>query len=261
MTYGPIFNLAWFIGTLISFFYFNNGNAFDGDIAYAFLTVGLISAILFIYDIIPIKTDTTTNGYAIAYLMKHKDIVAYNNLLEAKNSPNKDELEKEGKKVAKPKEPVINLNTVEGKILSLYLLLDEKKYDEASKTIDEILARKDELTSKSYLEVQEQQIYLKIMSTPEEEMMEYYQESVPLSLKRDISADHTIIGIRTYILMAGLFDKSRSECALALSRVAKAYKNTIPNRKHAELVLFNEALEKVCQAHPKWELDIYKLYE
>ena len=61
--------------------------------------------------------------------------------------------------------------------------------------------------------------------------------------------------------MAGLFDKSRSECALALSKVAKAYKNTIPSRKHAELVLFNDALEKVCSAHPKWELDIYKLYE
>ena len=38
--------------------------------------------------------------------------------------------------------------------------------------------------------------------------------------------------------MAGLFDKSRSECALALSKVAKAYKNTIPSRKHPELVLF-----------------------
>ena len=40
LLYGPIFNISWFIGTIIAFVYFNNGQAFDGDVAYAFLTVG-----------------------------------------------------------------------------------------------------------------------------------------------------------------------------------------------------------------------------
>ena len=67
--------------------------------------------------------------------------------------------------------------------------------------------------------------------------------------------------MRVYLLTAGLLDGSQSEVLLTLKRVLKAYKALPTNRRHTELVLFNEALEKVCQAHPKWELDIYKLYE
>ena len=262
LVYGPIFNLAWFLGSLIAFFYFNKGSAFDGDVAYAFLTVGLISLILFIYDIVPVKTDVATNGYLLFSLLKSKDYQGYNDLLAAKNDPSGNVAVSTGEeKNNKPITKQVNLNRVEGKLLTVSNFIDEKKYDEASKLLEEILAKPDELTAKPYLEANEQKIYVKIMTLPYEEMSKYYNDEIALSLKRDISSDHTLIGIRTYILMAGLFDKSRSECALVLSKVAKAYKNTIPSRKHAELVLFNDALEKVCQAHPKWELDIYKLYE
>ncbi len=261
LIYGPIFNLAWFAGALFCFFYYKNGSNFDGDMAYAFLTVGLISLILLIYDIVPIKSDVTTNGYWLFSLLKSKDYQTYNDLLLARNDSNGNVVvETSAKKGDKPVKQ-INLNRVEGKLLSAATLIDEKKYEEASNLLEEVLAKPDELTNKGYLEANEQKLYIKIMTLSHEEMSEYYDNEVALSLKRDISSDRTLIGIRTYILMAGLFDKSRSECALALSKVAKAYKNTIPSRKHPELVLFNDALEKVCQAHPKWELDIYKLYE
>lgn len=261
LIYGPTFNLAWFAGALFCFFYYKNGSKFDGDMAYAFLTVGLISLILLIYDIVPIKSDVTTNGYWLFSLLKSKDYQTYNDLLLARNDSNGNVIvETSAKKGDKPVKQ-INLNRVEGKLLSAATLIDEKKYEEASNLLEEVLATPDELTNKGYLEANEQKLYIKIMTLSHEQMSEYYDNEVPLSLKRDISGDRTLIGIRTYILMAGLFDKSRSECALALSKVAKAYKNTIPSRKHPELVLFNDALEKVCQAHPKWELDIYKLYE
>ena len=261
LLYGPIFNLAWFAGALFCFFYYKNGSAFDGDVAYAFLTVGLISLILFIYDIVPIKTDVSTNGYWIFSLLKSKDYQGYNDLLLARNDPNGTIAVPVGEQKSDKPVKQVNVNRVEGKLLSAATFIDEKKYDEANKILEEILAKPEELTAKPFMEASEQQIYIKIMTLPYEEMSEFYNDKIELSLKRDISADHTLIGIRTYILMAGLFDKSRSECALVLSKVAKAYKNTIPSRKHAELVLFNDALEKVCQAHPKWELDIYKLYE
>lgn len=260
LIYGPIFNLGWFVGSLVTFFYFKDGSRLDGDIAYAFLTTGLIGLILFIYDIVPIKSDVSTNGYQFFSLLKSKDYQGYNDLLTASNDNKISVVVSNDKKADKPAKQV-NLNRVEGKLLGVANFIDEKKYDEASKLIEELLAKPEELTNKTYLETYEQKIYIKIMTTLFDEMSDYYNNEISLSLKRDISSDHTLIGIRTYILMAGLFDKSRSECALALSRVAKAYKNTLPSRKHAELVLFNDALEKVCQAHPKWELDIYKLYE
>ena len=259
--YGPFFLLSWFVGCLVIFFSYKNGSKIDGDIAYAFLTIGLISIVLFIYDIVPIKTDTTTNGYQIAHLLKTKDVKSYNDLLLAKNDPdNVLSGDMTAEKKAEAIQASVN-NSIEGKIMSILAHIDNKEYDVANTIINELLEKKNELTFKNLLEVEESQIYIKIMTTPYEEMAEYYDNEVPLSVKRDISEDRSLAGIRTYILMAGLFDKSRSECALVLSKVAKAYKNTIPSRKHAELVLFNDALEKVCQAHPKWELDIYKLYE
>ena len=68
--------------------------------------------------------------------------------------------------------------------------------------------------------------------------------------------------MRVYLLTAGLLDGSQSEVLLTLKRVLKAYKALPANRRHNELVLFNEALDKVIEAHPKWEeLPNYKLYE
>lgn len=259
LTYGPIFNLAWFVGTLILFFTFNTGYGLESDIAYGFLTVGLISAVLFIYDILPVKLDTKTNGAQLLFLKKNGRNT-FNELLFAQSTGSVTTSKEDNKEEAKAAAPVIN-NTAEGKIVQLYALIDEKKYQESLALIEEILKDERALSHRSYLEVIEQSIYVRIMSLEKEEMLEYYEKEVPLSIRRDISNDSSIIGIRTYLLMSGLLDKSRSECLIALKKVAKAYKNTANNRKHAELVLFNEALEKVCLAHPKWELEIYKLFE
>ena len=65
--------------------------------------------------------------------------------------------------------------------------------------------------------------------------------------------------IRAYLLMSGLLDRSRSECIIALNNVYTAFKKTPKNRQEVEVVLFNETLQKVVDAHPDWELDGYKL--
>ena len=257
LIYGPIFLLAWFVGTLVIFFMFNNGNPLDGDIAYGFLTAGVIAGVLFIYNILPVKLDSMNDGYRLHLLRKSKDRKAFNDMLLIQyntthaDSPITEEVEiKENTEF-----------TAESKLAKIYPLLDEKKYDEAKELLKEIFAEQNTMTKRNILEAEEHRIYINIMTMDADELMRYYEEDVPMSLKREISADYTIIGIRTYVLMAGLLDKSRSECLISLGKLNKAYKNTPPRRKHAELVLFNEALEKVCQAHPKWELEIYKLYE
>ena len=67
--------------------------------------------------------------------------------------------------------------------------------------------------------------------------------------------------IRTYILMAGLLDKSRSETVLTLNKVLKAYKKTPSKRKEIERTLYNEALNLIIKAHPSWELEGYILVD
>ncbi len=259
LIYGPLFNLAWFVGSLFLFFYFNDGTAINGDIAYGILTAGLIAVVIALYDIIPVKTDVITSGYYLAAIIKAKNTQVFNDITLAKYKADYGD-ETVVIKEAKV-EPVVDVDSAEGKVVKLYDLIDNKQYADASILVEEILQDPESINRRLYLEVQEHQMYLKIMSTPYEEMSKYYFEEVPMSLKREVASDNTIIAVRTYLLMAGLFDKARGECLVALGKLAKAYKNTPKNRKHSELVLFNEALEKVCSAHPKWELEIYKLYE
>ena len=258
LTYGSLFNLVWFVGCLILFFMFHKGSALDTDYAYAFLTVGLISLVMTVYNIIPLQLDTSTDGSKLHFLIKNKDRKVFNDLLLAQYQAKHGELAAE--ELKKAQEPVIP-DTSEGKVVKLSLLIDDKKFDEAKAIIEELSGKEHELSRRSYLELKEHDIYVRIMTTPEKEMMNYYSDVIPMSVKREISQDYTMLGIRTYLLMAGLFDKARGECLIVLGKVNKAYKNTPSKRKHAELVLFNEALEKVCVAHPKWELEIYKLVE
>ena len=65
--------------------------------------------------------------------------------------------------------------------------------------------------------------------------------------------------IRAYLLMSGLLDRSRSECIIALNNVYRAFKRTPKNRQATEVMLFNETLQKVVDAHPDWDLEGYKL--
>ena len=65
--------------------------------------------------------------------------------------------------------------------------------------------------------------------------------------------------VRTRSWRPGVFDKSRSECLIALNNVYKAFKHTPKQRQKVEIVLYNEALQKVIDAHKDWELEGYIL--
>ena len=87
----------------------------------------------------------------------------------------------------------------------------------------------------------------------------YYENNVTVSERRQIADDISMPSIRAYLLMAGILDKSKSECGIVLNNVIKAYKKTPKSRQDVELELFNETLKKVVEAHPKWGLDGYYL--
>ena len=102
-------------------------------------------------------------------------------------------------------------------------------------------------------------IYIEIMTKDLAEAKEYYDKQVSLDERRQLSNDVSMESIRTYILMAGLFDKSKSECVLALNKVYKAFKHTPKQRQKVEIDLFNKALQKIIDQHKDWEFEDYLL--
>lgn len=224
-----------------------------GDISYFLLTAGMIGLMLLIYNILPIRLDTMTDGYRLTLVSNPKNKAAFNELLKAEQAmANGQEIE------IKTFTEITNF-TADLNLNKVYQLLDKRNYEEAEKLLDMIINAKKDISPAVYIRARAQKIYINLMNNSLEEAQKFYDEQVPVSERREISDDISMPSIRAYLLMSGILDKSRSECLIALNNVMKAYKKTPKNRQEIEVELFNETLKKVIEAHPKWELDGYLL--
>lgn len=251
LLFGSLFFVLEIIAVTTVFSMYKNELGGKGNVAYFLLDVGVIGAMIFIYNILPFQLDTLTDGYKLTKVGNPKNREAFNELLKV------DYDISQGKHVeVKVFEEVTNY-TSDINLNKAYARLNQRKYDEAEQILDTIIESKETLSYNVYIRAKAQKIYINIITKDLEAALAYYDSDVPVSERRDICDDNSMQCIRAYILMAGLLDKSRSECVIAINKVGKAYKKTPEAVKAIEKDLFNEALKKVNEAHPKWELDKY----
>ena len=91
------------------------------------------------------------------------------------------------------------------------------------------------------------------MTLPLEEVKEYYDKQINDSVRKFIANDLSMESLRAYILIAGLLDDSNGEIEFAKSRKERALKRSVPSRVAIEQKLYEEALNKVYEAHPDWK--------
>ena len=224
------------------------------DVAYSLLTIGAIGLVILIYNIIPLKIDSITDGYRLTMVSNPKNKVAFNELLRVEYEIEQGNTDVE----IKIFDEITNF-TADLNLNRVYALLDKKQYADAEEILDKIITAKENVSAKVYIRARAQKIYINLITKDLEEARAYYDKEVPVSERREISNDISMASIRAYLLMSGLLDRSRSECIIALNNVYTAFKKTPKNRQEVEVVLFNETLQKVVDAHPDWELDGYKL--
>jgi tetratricopeptide (TPR) repeat protein len=232
----------------------NSSNKALTDVAYFVLTVGAIGLVILVYNILPFRIDSMTDGYRLTMVSNPKNRAAFNELLRVEYEIQQGNQDVE----VKIFDEITNF-TADLNLNKVYALLDKKEYAAAEEILDKIIAAKDGVDAKVYIRARAQKIYINLITRNLEEAKAYYDKEVPVSERREISNDVSMASIRAYLLMSGLLDKSRSECIIALNNVYKAFKKTPKNRQATELTLFNEALDKVIAAHPDWELEGYKL--
>ena len=255
--FGSVFFVIEAIAVMIIFSFLRNAEDYGlRDIAYGVLTVGAIGLVILIYNILPLRIDSMTDGYRLTMVSNPKNKVAFNELLrvEYEISQGNNDVE------IKIFDEITNF-TADLNLNRVYALLDKREYKAAEEILDKIIEAKQEVSEKVYIRARAQKIYINLYTRDLQEAKEYYEKEVPVSERREISNDVSMASIRAYLLMSGLLDKSRSECIIALNNVYRAFKSTPKNRQHTEIIMFNEALEKVISAHPDWELEGYKLEE
>ena len=224
--------------------------------AYFLLTILIIGTMVLVYQVMPLKLDGINDGYRLVLVSNPKNKEAFNELLRVEKAIEEGNTSVEVKTFETITDFTADLN-----LNKVYLLLNNNKFDEAEPLIDAIIASKDSISRKTYIRTKAQKIYLIIMTRSLEDAAKFYEDEVPLEERREISQDVSMQSIRAYILMSGLLDKSESEVLLALNKVLKAYKHTSKNRQEVEVKLYNNALKRVIEAHPKWNLNGYLLQE
>ena len=255
LLFGSLFFIIEAIAVMVVFTLFkNSSNKALTDVAYFVLTVGAIGLVILVYNILPFRIDSMTDGYRLTMVSNPKNRAAFNELLRVEYEIQQGNQDVE----VKIFDEITNF-TADLNLNKVYALLDKKEYSAAEEILDKIIAAKDSVDAKVYIRARAQKIYIDLITRNLEEAKAYYDKEVPVSERREISNDVSMASIRAYLLMSGLLDKSRSECIIALNNVYRAFKHTPKNRQQTEITLFNEALDRVCKAHPDWELDGYKL--
>ena len=254
LIYGTIFNLAFVVVAVFLFFNYYKIKGIYSDMAYYFLTMGIITVMSVIYNIIPVKLDSLTDGYRLTRIKK--DVDAFNALLENENG-GVSSSENNEESIKKPAKFI-----PEVAITELTNLIVNKEYDKFFEVYKKIKENGEHLSDKDVLELSAQYVYVSLLTKDPIDVAKFYDEEVSFHLRREFSNSNNFPVIRSYIYIAGLMDGSLSEVLLSCKKIAKAYRSVANNRKHDEVSLYNETLDLVLKAHPKWEeINNYKIVE
>ena len=252
LLFGTLFYAVEIIAIVVVFTLYRNAGGFLENFAYFLLVIGVIGGMVLIYNIIPIRLDAMTDGYRMRMTGNAANKKAFNELLRVEYAISQGETNVE---IATFTE--ITNFTAELNLNKVYMLLEQKKFAEAEELIDIILNGKATISEKVYVRARCQKIYINILTKPLEEAKEFYERDVPMAERRDISNDRSMVSVRTYLLMSGLLDGSKSECLFAINNAGKCFGNTPKNRKKTEAALFNAAIDKINELHPSWKLTEY----
>lgn len=255
LLFGTLFYLVELIAIIVVFTLFKgDSNKALMNMSYFFLVMAVIGGMILIYNILPFRLDAMTDGYRMRMTTNAANKKAFNELLRVEYAISQGETDVE---IATFKD--ITNFTAELNLNKVYVLLDKKQFKEAEELIDIIIAGKATISEKVYIRARAQKIYINIVTKSLEEAKEYYEKEVSMAERRELSTDMSMVSVRTYLLMSGLFDGSKSECLIAINNVRKCFNNTPKQRRKTEATLFNESLKLVDEVHPKWELSQYSV--
>lgn len=217
-------------------------------LAVAAIIMILVSSMLALYNFVPLKLDTTTDGYRMRIFSNPKNLEAYNQVLIMQD------IQRRGEKIENVQVfEDITEYTAELNIIAMYKFLSEGKYEEATKIVDKLLENKKVLNAVDTNRLIAQKLYLEVLTKPIEEVKTLYDEICPDDVRRFIANDVSMESIRAYILIGGMIEGSEGEVLYAKSKIAKAKKKALATQIATEEKLVEKALEYVYENHPKWK--------
>ena len=218
---------------------------------YALIITIAIGAILMVYNYMPFKLDSMTDGYKLALTNRQM----------SKGDPSYNELIRIEKAYAEGQHPGTIQTfdrftgvTTQIMLYQIYEWLVSESYTEALGLLEKIYEQRDKLPDLLVNRVFSQKLYAILMDKPLKDGSKYYFEKLSSKQKRFLANDLSMESLRAYLLVAGTIEDSYSECVFVLERQNKALKRTVePGRQQAEQILFDRALAIVKKRHKDWK--------
>ena len=208
------------------------------------LTVG---GMIIIYDYLPFRLDSNTDGYLMMLLSKPINKVAYNNMLLA------EEATYLGKPL--PEVPVYdevtdftyNLNNI-----TIYSLISKGEIKQAIKILEKAIASEKGL-SKSLIK-EAKTFKLSLLFTYYFDEGKTFYDSFEDEDKKYISSLSSASALRCYLLVSGLVEDSETEANFAIDKVEKIYKGVNPTFLPLEKKFIEEDISLIKSKHASWNL-------
>ena len=213
---------------------------------YASVVVIAVGGMLMIYNFMPFKLDTVTDGYRLATLTTAKGNDAHEEL---------QRIEKMYKLGTNPKpfkvfKELNNLN-VQIYFHKIYQAMVDEAYDEANIDLT-LLAKSPRLGESLQQKIFILQTYIQFIEMKPKAAANLYYE-LSSKQRKYLSHDPNMSTLSTYLYVAGIIEESYSEASYTFERQSVSMKRIQESgRKTAEAILFDRMLKLVKKKHPSW---------
>ena len=253
-----IFFVIEFAVLYFLYFYFkDNANKWLQYLSRVCLTFGLTALVIWLYNLLPLQMENKTDGYRFAISKGKEKRKEYNRQLISEYYGISNEVveAQDNNEEKQPEEIAIDESSIEGAYSYIHLGNNEKALEIVEKLID------DPKHSKHTLSYRCLRFYIQTINLSLDEGKTIYDRDFNLEDRRNISGENNLPAIEAYVLMAGLYDKSHSECDRVLKKADRLYKKLPVNKRAVEKQLINNVINRVKDIHPNWNLEQYIVEE
>ncbi len=225
--------LLEFLALYLTFMFISD----DSNIAfikYAMVLIATVGGLFILYDYIPFKLDSTTDGYRYTLLVKKINVEAYNTRLKIEGDIL---LSKDSKNY--PVFEEITDYTADVNLLSIYNYLENKEFDKSYDLLNKIINTTSKISSETIEKAKVWNLYLLLKEDKTEEINKYY-ESLDESTIKYLKKGDTLLTLRTYALYLNKIEKADSLAEEVGVKYLKCYKNEISLFKEKDKLLFEE---------------------
>jgi hypothetical protein len=241
---GPLgmYIIEIFIAFVVAYLVFNE----DQWGRYASMITIAIGGMLMIYNYMPFKLDTVTDGYRLSTLTQthnREDEIELSRIKKAY----KDGVSPKSFNVGNN----LNPTTIQIYFHKIYQALVDEDYADATKDLDK-LAKQPKIGEVNLTRIHILETYIYFLTkTPKLASKWYYELS---SKQRKYLANHAGMStLSTYLFVAGVIEDSYSEATYTFERRLGALTRIRESgRKAAEEILFDRVLKLVKKKHPDW---------